>query len=445
MFRSEKKNRIIALALALILLLAIPVSVIRILKAGKLLTGEEIIRATKAYGTITDRDGVVLYGDGDVEYYPDLYHCVTGNFSSTVSCLVKSYGKELAPKLRAIRGVKAMTEGNTMTTTLLGPSELQRLTDAFGEKGGALFAYNYQTGQIYAALSVDGETTYDGNRSLSGRYVPGSTMKVVAALVALEQDGTLLEGLSHYCEGRYSLPDGTTVDCIEGNHYGCGIVEALGLSCNGAFAQLIGKLDPNQAKATLTQMGFSLVTDETAQASLPTANIGDMVGIRAISQTGFETNYRYNDVWSLIGQGQSWVSLMDMCAIAGAVANGGESAEAYLVENVKTPKGETVLSSETVMVQRFSETTANSMDAIWSEMADAYYRQGSGALDMGISYAKTGTAQLGGGNVNKLLLGVSKESTTAFMIVVEHYRDGDPTPISIANVLAEILPKEETT
>lgn len=445
MLRSEKKNKFIALTMVFLLVLAVPVALVRICKAVPMITGEEVIRASGAYGTITDRDGTVLYDNTNTEHYPELYHSITGNFESSVSCLVKSYGKELAPQLRPLAGVDAMTEGSVMTTTLLDPESLQGLSDAFGGKGGAVFAYNYQTGEVYAALSVDGETTYDGNRALSGRYVPGSTMKIVATLVALEQDLTLPQRISYDCGGSYTLPDGAQVDCIEGHHGQCGIVEALGMSCNGTFAGMIQQLNSVLARDTLRQMGFSWVSAADVGQTLPTGDMGDMIGIRAGSQTQFDSNSSYNDVWSLIGQGTSWVSLSDMCAIAGAVANGGESAQPYLVSDITNAKGKTVLTAETASVSRFSRETADAMDAIWTESVEAYYRQGANALDEAISYGKTGTAQLGNGTVNKLLLGVSKECSTAFMIVVENYRNGDPTPISIANTLVEVLPKEETT
>lgn len=445
MLRSEKKNKFIALIIAALLILSVPVALIRICKALPKLTGQEIISATDAYGTITDCNGTVLYDNDNHEYYPELYHSVTGNFDSSVSCLVKSYGKELAPRLRLLAGVDAMTQGNTMTTTLMDPGSLQTVADCFGNKGGAVFAYNYKTGEIYAALSVDGETVYDGNRALSGRYVPGSTMKIVATLVALEQNPDMTRRIQHYCEGSYTLPDGSEVDCIEGDHCQCSLVDALGMSCNGTFAHMIQLLNPILVRESLQQMGFDWVSEQDVQENLPVRNLGDMVGILAGSQTQFDSNSSYNDVWSLIGQGTSWVSLSDMCAIAGAVANGGQSARPYLVSQLENPEGRTILASETELIGRFSAETAETMDAIWTESVEGYYRQGQNAMDKAISYGKTGTAQLGNGEVNKLLLAVSKEHSTAFMIVVENYRNGDPTPISIANTLVELLPEEETT
>jgi membrane peptidoglycan carboxypeptidase len=131
---------------------------------------------------------------------------------------------------------------------------------------------------------------------------------------------------------------------------------------------------------------------------------------------------------------------MDMAKIAGAVANGGCSAEPKIVNSVKTPQGEMIVEQESAeMVQRFSEETANELDQRWSSMVEDYYRTGDGALDTLISYAKTGTAQKDIGLANKLLLGVSKSCNVAFMVVVEDYSAGDPLPAQIANTMIAVI------
>ena len=88
----------------------------------------------------------------------------------------------------------------------------------------------------------------------------------------------------------------------------------------------------------------------------------------------------------------------------------------------------------------FSERTANILEKRWNDAVETYYRSGSRKCDKEITLAKTGTAEKGDGVVDALLIGVNERKSTAFVIVVEDYRTGDPRPVNIANLLSEYLP-----
>lgn len=432
--------------MALVLLLSVPASLLRTTKAVEKLTGAELILRTGVYGEIYDRDGTVLYQDGKCIY--DVLQNTVGSYEAAGNCLVRTHGREMKPMFNALTG-KASGEGGRMYTTLIAPQSQQAIAEAFGKASGAVFAYNYETGEIYCALSVDRSSAEDGeqndgvppgtflgNRCFDGRYIPGSTMKVVAAICAEEQNPGLLDHVSHRCEGVTTLSSGGEVEC-ENAH---GIVDfnaAMGYSCNGAFAEdVIGRLDTAKARQTLKNLGFYL-TDENAP---DVRAFGEQV--KTVSATRFLANTEFESVWSLIGQGQSEVNLMDMAKIIGAVANHGEAADPIVVRRIDKADGG-VMKNEPAIGRLISEAASDDLDARMTKIAERYYREGDNCLDPVISYAKTGTAQTGT-DANRLLLGVSKDKKTAFIIVVEDIHAVESVrPAVIANIMIQYIPEPE--
>lgn len=436
MYRSEKRNSFIGFLLAAVLLLMIPAAGVRVLAAKGHVAPADVSRATGEYGKVVTRDGEAIYDNG-VVCYPELMEAAIGDMEGGDTALGE-YRALLAPSFNSLSGIKGASGGNTIATTLMAPADLQAVAAAFGNKSGAVFAYNYVTGAVLCMLSVDGETVYTGgNRCLTGLYSPGSTMKAVTYLVAIQQDPHFFDEFTASCTGTKVLPGGIRVDCT-GYHPQCNGLLALGESCNIAVATAASMLDPEQTKAALSAMGFELDPEVRFYYDSSSAFVKSRSSVLYTGDKG------YDDLWGLVGQGQTLVNLMDMARIAGAVANGGEAAEPYLVEALFNDAGKRIRKGKSgVMTRLFSRKTADIMDGLWSEACGTYYRDSWRKLDPRWSYAKTGTAQVGDGVENLLLLGVSKEYQTAFMIVVEDHKTGDPYPNEIANVLVQYLPETE--
>ena len=92
-------------------------------------------------------------------------------------------------------------EWNSLQVTLLCAESQKKIAEAFCGKHGICFSYNYYTGEIYTMLSLPSDTicsenTEEGallNKCLNGTYVPGSTMKIVETICALDQKPDLVE------------------------------------------------------------------------------------------------------------------------------------------------------------------------------------------------------------------------------------------------------------
>ncbi|MBQ1922782.1 MAG: hypothetical protein II189_03080 [Lachnospiraceae bacterium] len=437
MHRSEKRYRKLILALALILLIMVPASLVRICLAAGQVSARTFTERTGRSSGIADRKGGILAG-GETDF-DSVVGNLTGNGYSADNTISRRYAKALRPSgFNALTGEAGLTEGSwkSLETTLLPVQDQLSLKEAFRGKRGCLFSYNYKTGEIYTLLSLPSasflapgeEDVRDGrllNRCLNASYISGSTMKVVTTICALEQDPSLAEH-SYDCSGRLETEGGMDVTCLgdrEGGHGTHDLVGALGVSCNVYFAQLIRTLNVDQTAQTLRQLGFNVngVSGNTLRS------VGELD--KTVSSTSF-IDYKANSLWSLIGQGSTQISVIDMAMIAGAAANGGEAALPALT--AKEAKGRTK--------SLYSSQTASLLSNYWSRATEEYYRGGGRGLNSLIDMAKTGTAEQGDGTINRLLLGVSREKQTSFMIVVEDWKEGDPMPADIAGVLMPLLP-----
>ncbi len=433
MHRSEKRYRKLILALALILLVMLPASLVRITLAASQVSARTFSERTGHSSVIADREGTILSG-GEADFDSTIGN-LTGNGYSADNTLTARYAKALVPAgFNALTGQEGLTEKSwkSLDTTLLPIQSQEALKEAFGGCRGCAFAYNYETGEIYTLLSLPSASYLgeedaqadDGrllNRCLDSLYISGSTMKVVTTICALEQDPSLITH-TYSCSGRLETQGGMDITCLgdkEGGHGTNDIIGALGMSCNVYFGQLIQTLNIDETARILRQLGFHV----NGISGEELGSVGKLD--KTVSSTAFK-DYKSDGLWSLIGQGSTQINVIDMAMIAGAAANDGKAALPVLIK--KELKG----ASRTL----YSSRTASLLSECWGEATKTFYE----GLDPRITMAKTGTAEQGNSRINRLLLGVCPEKSTSFMIVVESWEEGDPMPASIANTLIPLLP-----
>lgn len=443
--RSEKRNRFLAILMALVLLSSVLVVYLRVQIAAKDVSSGDLASLIHQKSVILDRTGTVIT-DQETQT-PVILGNLIGIDNYISNALYPTYKDKLGPasfdRLSGIRSLKDK-EGVAMETTLLPVSSQQALADAFCDDNGhtyngAIFAYNYVTGQAYTALSLPSTNCItddlpDGalfNKVIKGTYTPGSTMKIVALLCALEQSNVYTGDFRFNCDGKTELPDGNAIICSYAHGNNLTIVDAIGLSCNGFFTELAAQFDVEEACKSLQDFGFN-----TQMYQVPQQYAGNLE--RSSSSTVFEDPDRFSDRWGFAGQGDTVVSCIDMAMIAGAVANGGQAAEPYFVQSITDiDTGDSSYKAKTVQHRLFSKTVASRADDYWTQAYQQYYTISS---DL-ISYAKTGTAEHGNGKTSRSLVGTIKEYDTAFFIYVEGLKSGDDRCIQIAETLADQLSK----
>lgn len=292
-------------------------------------------------------------------------------------------------------------EGGSVVTTLDAKAQ-QAAWDALGNKTGAVVALNYKTGAILAMVSkpsYDPNTlasgdltaaqkawkslTTDASSPMSNRatreiYPPGSTFKLVTASAALESGmtpQTLVDS-----PAQLKLPDTETYLPNEDSCGGTRITmdQALTVSCNTAFANIGLTLGADKLRAQAEAFGFD--SPFTGQ-------------VNSVASQFPATLNRPQTALSAIGQYDVAATPLQMAVVAGAIANGGQVMQPYLVQEVRSASLQVLESTRPKALKKAlsSEHAAQLQDM----MVDVVTKgTGTPAQVSGVRIGgKTGTAQ----------------------------------------------------
>ena len=197
--------------------------------------------------------------------------------------------------------------------------------------------YNYKTGEILCAVTspsydpdhvpdVANDTTgsYDGvyvNRFFDAAYTPGSIFKLVTAAAALETDRRMCRSRTFTSAAAKPSSAGrrsSATACTER----LSLAGALAHSCNVAFGELAAELGAGVLQEYAEKLGLtgsiSCEGYKTApgKIDLSGADDGDVA-------------------WAGIGQYTDQVGALAFLRYMGAIANGGNAAEPYLMQRVR--------------------------------------------------------------------------------------------------------------
>jgi hypothetical protein len=312
--------------------------------------------------------------------------------------------------------------GRPVRTTL--DAVVQRSAErAFEGVVGAAAVLDPSSGDLLAAVSsgtfdpndyVGGAGVTPFNRALSGRYPPGSAMKVVTAAAAL-QEGTVTpetelpgpaeyRGVRNFESGRFG-----TID------FG----SALANSVNTVFARVAEKLGAARLTRYARAFGFSRPPSmalEAATSSFP----------RPVDD--------YDLRWSAIGQAQVIATPLQMASVAATIANHGRRVEPRATF-LDTRRGARAVSART------AGTLTSLMRAV--------VERGTGvrAAIPGVEIAgKTGTAEVDVNGVRRnhawfIAFAPAGDPRVALAVVVEYGGVGGEVGAPLAaRVLEAVLP-----
>lgn len=442
MRRREKKQSWIFAILSSLLIIAILAAGIRVAFASGKLSPQSIVEFSGIYGVITDRFDKPIYKNGEAVNY-NAFGNIVGDGVKIHNSLIYRYSDELKPgPINFITGYRSLEEKpRIMRTTLLSEDTIASLAKLYKNKNGCCFAYNYETGEVYVALSLPAYNPKNENPSYINRcfdslYIPGSTMKIVTTALAVEQ-GVDLSKITYDCDGKYELPDGNEIACAYA-HGHVDYTSAVGKSCNGFFVKTAGELNIDEALETFKAMGFR--TNTEGEGTLDTQDF-----MRTVSSVDITNTTSYSNAWAFAGQGKNLVNPVHMAMIAGAIVNGGKAAEPYMVKSIYNQDKDKFIyeADEAEMTELMPAYVASGVAKYWKTGVDKFYYQPDVGMSRKITYAKTGTAQISNNRSenNRLLMGVIEESKTAFYIIVESFND-DVSVYDIANKLVSLLPKQ---
>lgn len=341
--------------------------------------------------------------------------------------------------------------------SLAATIEEMNAEDGDDSRGGAAALVQVGTGEVLALASYPtynlatyrqdfnmllddpGKPMY--NRATMGTYPPGSTLKPLTAVAALETGATTLTERIRDT-GRWFYPNDPTnsfANCwIYPGHHGLqNITQAITNSCNYFFAE----------------MGYRMGMD-TLQEYLSAFGLGEPTGIEITESTGtLPENKSGQDQapWAAFGQANQLYTPLQLANYIATLVSGGEHRDAHLLKAVKSYDNSQILAmgdSEPANTVSISDST---LQAVKKGMLD--YTQPGGmvysyfkdcVVDAG---AKTGTAQLGTGITNNgvfVCFAPYDDPEIALAIVIEHGGSGAALASTAVEILNAYFTADET-
>ncbi len=243
-------------------------------------------------------------------------------------------------------------------------------------------------GNTFKELATDEANSPLVNRATQSGYPPGSTMKAVTAVAALDT--------GKYSPGsRVNGKNGKKVSGVPLNNFGnedfgdIDLTEALTKSVNTVWAEVGEKLGKQTMGEYMTKFGFY----KQPPIDLPSDQLlasGERDKGKLLSPSSSKI-----DVGRMaIGQDKLLVTPLQMATVAATIANGGVRMETHITQKIVDPDGRTQDEIEGERAERvMSENTAGELTAMMKNVV----KEGTGtaaALE-GVDLAgKTGTAEI---------------------------------------------------
>ena len=315
---------------------------------------------------------------------------------------------------------------------------------ALGDRKGAVVALEAKTGAILALYSSpsfdpnalasrdagevqDAYATLDAdpknpmlNRTISERYAPGSTFKVLTAIALIENgiadpDTRMNSPVSTILPGT-----NTEVSNIESSTCGDGnptLTEAFARSCNTTFVIASEKLTTQQLTDVTNRFGFG------REQAIPLTVIPSVFPSDADSA---------QLAMSSIGQYTVQATPMQMAQVAQTIANGGQMMTPYLIKQIVDADNQTIRKTKATEAGRpISADTASKVTGMMKAVVSQPYGSGTPMALPNVSVAaKTGTAETGDGDrANAWAIGFAPADNPqiAFAVIVEG-DETNPTP-----------------
>ncbi len=395
-----------------------------------------------ASGLVTDRDGQVLLrsSDGERTYNDNAalrtacLHVLGDEEGYVRSAVLNTYTRQMIG-YSEIGGLYHLSDsGNTMQLTLSAGVQ-EAAWEALAGRRGTVGVMNWQTGELLCMVSSpsydptdrpeidEADPAWQGvyvNRFLSGTYVPGSIFKLVTLTAALR---TLPDAhqMSFWCGGSIETAGGT-VTCTTA-HGSQTLSQALTNSCNVAFGTLAIAVGGEALEQTAAGLGllqtYTLDGLTTAAGQCTATDVAD----NALA-------------WAGIGQYQDLVNPCSFLTLVAAIAGGGRTVSPYLVEQITTPIGRRIYRAEpeTAQAELSADEAAVLAACMRAAASDKYGDASFAGLTVG---AKTGTAELGDGTANAMLVGFAFDEScpVAFFIAVEQGGSGAAACLPIASAV----------
>lgn len=176
------------------------------------------------------------------------------------------------------------------------------------------------------------------NRALRGTYPPGSTIKPVIALAALESH-SIDPGQTRFCRGFFTLPGSRHRyrDWRPEGHGWMNLQESLAQSCDTYFYNVAQVLGIDRMSSYLSKFGLGQPTGIDVEGEKPGLVPSRDWKQKAFSQPGEQVWFPGDTVIIGIGQGYLLATPLQLAHMATLLANRGHSFEPRFVTALRDP------------------------------------------------------------------------------------------------------------
>jgi penicillin-binding protein 2 len=329
-------------------------------------------------------------------------------------------------------------------------------------KKGSIVAIDPKSGEI---LSIISSPTFDPNelvgrersknfvrllndtlnplldRAIMGQYPPGSTFKMLNALIALQED-VIYPGTKFTCQGEISRP----IKCTHSHQSPLELELAIEQSCNPYFWNTFKSI-LNSSNYGNVKNGYQAWYEHVLSFGLgKTFNTDIPYELSGNIPSGSYYDQVYNGSWNAltvrslaIGQGEILVTPIQLANLAVTIANKGWYYPPHVAVSVESEPGIATAFDEqiftTVSPEHF-ETVINAMTSVFEgEFGTArFYR-----LDSIAQAGKTGTVQNPHGEDHSMFIAFApvEDPKIALSVIVENSGYGSRWAAPIASLMIE--------
>lgn len=405
---------------------------------------EETEQLQLAMGTVVDRNGNFLLDlSGRHTYSTDaavrkaMLHWLGDRAGNIHAPTLPHYTKEMLG-YDAINGIYNYGNAAGLATLTLSAEVQKAALEALGNRKGTVAVYNYKTGELLCAVTTptfdpdhipdftaDTDGVYEAvyfNRFLQAAYVPGSIFKIVTTAAALETIPDI-QTQTFTCTGSYSFgPDKVTCEQAHGT---VDLKKAMMRSCNCAYAQIAMQLGRETLSRYVDAYGVTKPVRFDGNVTVKgNVSLSDAANVEL--------------AWSAIGQHKDQINPCAFLTFVGAIANGGQGVQPYVLRSVSVAGKMTYTAPMLPMERIMSQETANLLSQLMRNNVIGHY--GNENFQGLTVCAKSGTGEVGGGKKpNAMFTGFVTDEAypLAFIVCVEEGGYGRSTCVPIiSQVLA---------
>lgn len=320
---------------------------------------------------------------------------------------------------------------------------------------GAVVVQDVRTGAVLASASYPDfslNTYYEDysslandpgkplwNRTLQSTYSPGSTMKPVIAIAALEE-GIIEPDSICYCEGTYEYIDQVFACFGKTAHGAINVKQALQHSCNIFFFEMARQLGIEKMNTYASLFGLGEATG---------IEIGESEGILAgiAYRESLGMGWKAGEtLLAAIGQSDNSFTPLQLTNYCATIANGGTRYTPYLVEKIVDSGFSTVIYQHQPVVAAQTNISQETLDTVkegmWLVANRGSCEPYLGDLQYEVA-CKTGTAEktlvvdgriVEGTNGFLIAFGPYENSEIAVTVVIENAGSGSSTAAVAADI-----------